>query len=193
MHLVEFYVAYPWRPRNFVLKLTIGRLLRTLEELIDFVIDTLNFLLDKVIKCACRVLIIFHARRRKIVLKLRPVNKGKYYMRFIAARYWFNMLIFFFLTWYFTYFLLINSAEIGPWWGTWSIPSFCLFFNIFYYHFFYFTLRHWKKYIYPYLKDNLMLFWVVVGCGWVDAQYMSPSSWGIPPGKLLPMVLSFWF
>lgn len=189
----SFYVNYLWRPRNFILNLTLGPFLRLLEQLVDFIIHSTQIIFYGYVRYKSLFFIKFHKKRHKIVRKLRPPGKGWYYMRLVATRYTINTALFFFFIWYSLYFLHINSVEIGQWWDSWSVPSFCFFFCIYWYYFFFYTLRRWKRYFNPFFKKNEELFWIVLGSSWAQAQGAKIPSWGLPPWEWLQTFLCFWF
>lgn len=192
INYINFYVKYLWRPRNFLILLTIGPALRVLECLTDMCIDTCESIIDVFKIVFYTFFKTLNRIRRYIVLKLRVYKKGVYYTRVLMFKYFFLTSLFFFLCWYFNYFLLINSKEIGPWWGNWSIPSFLFFFTSFWFCYFYFCFRRWYN-VREYLDDYFSFIWYIIALSWMSAQYAEPASWGIPPGDFLPRILSFWF
>jgi len=193
LNFLNFYVAYFWRPIRFVRNnLILGPILRFHEFFIDACDDIFMLFYSYLIMVVSRIRFIWHFYRRKLVLFLRPKNKGIIYMRYMWFRFLARCVIFFYAIWYFFSFLVTHSYSIGIWWGVWSIPSFLFFVTLYFYCFFYYCLRFFIV-VKTYFDDYAFYFWCLACWSWICAQFAYPGTWGVPANKILKILIGFWF
>jgi len=192
LNLGNFYVAYFWRPLCFVVRITLGVVLRILEFFIDTCGDICITIYANFRLIRAKIKYIWHFYRRKVVLYLRPQYKGIYYMNYLLIRFFVRIFLFIFLSAYVFFFLKENSVQIGAWWGPWSISSFLFFMTLYLYCFYYYCLRFWI-FLKTYFQEYGLYFWCLACWAWISARFATPASWTSPSNETLKTLLGFWF
>ena len=192
LNFLDFYVAYPWRPIRFILRITLGVFLRALEVLIDTTDDVLRYMYAKICFYSAKIRYIWHINRRRECRHLLRQRKWRYIHNYLLIRFLVRCLLYIFFSWYFFYFLQINAGEIGPWWGDWSVCSFLYFVTLYLFLFNYYCLRFWQT-IKVYFDDYIFFFWCLTCWAWICAQFARPPTWGTASNKILKILIGFWF